>query len=490
MIIAHVAEEIQRFIPGFDQASLTGLVDKILPFTPPITEEMLTALTATWDDQHVVIARNPEAAGASGRENVPVELANRDSNPGNVAFVDLNAIIPICGDGESFLHQLRIHLTLSLRRRQQTANHPRLATVPLNTVLLIGKPPAADLEQALVAGGLKVVHLWSGTDDDADTMPVQLAGLPGHYRLTCRDAAGVETVIEMGAAAIFGTLLTVEQRKALSAGLLLPERHARLHLPPHQLRLSQGIKILDGSEPTQTASNHFLALLRQQEASHFVEDPVIDHEKCGLCGTCVKTCMFHASSIEQVGNTMLSVIHRQYCVACGNCVTACPTQARDLPAYSYAYYASAWQELRSFRGDDNGLRILVIYCAANGHDAVRHLATTGERIPAACLLFKIRCGARVDTQFIPDSFRAGFDGVAVLVCSRHECGNIVGSLDLERRLNLYRKVMQASGIETGRMRILPVASHQLENVGEALWQFAEFLEHVKQDRQLFSSIMR
>ena len=217
---------------------------------------------------------------------------------------------------------------------------------------------------------------------------------------------------------------------------------------------------------------------------------MVDHTKCGLCGTCVKTCMFHASAIEQNGHAGVSTVYPQYCVACGNCVTACPTQARDLPAYSYAFYESAWTELRSFQGDSNGLRILVIYCASNGHDAIRTMAEQGMRAPSACLFLKIRCGARVDTQFIPDSFHAGFDGVAVLVCSREECDNIVGSLDLERRLNLYRRVMQATGIETGRMRILPVSAKQLGNVAAALTQFAEFLEHLKQDKQLFGAMMR
>ena len=145
--------------------------------------------------------------------------------------------------------------------------------------------------------------------------------------------------------------------------------------------------------------------------------------------------------------------------------------------------------MQSFNGDENGLKILVIYCESNGQDAISYLAEHRINAPAACIFFKIRCGARVDTQFIPDSFRAGFDGVAVVVCSRDECGNIVGSLDLERRLNLYRKVMQATGIETGRMRILPVASSQLAVVGDSLQQFADFLVNLKQDKRLFSTTL-
>jgi hypothetical protein len=105
MIIAHVSEEISTHAPGFDQAALAGLVDRVIRFTPPIAEELLTNLAAGQDDQHVVIARNPEMAGSPSHENIPVELANRDRNPGKVAFVDLNAIIPACTDEAALLHQ-------------------------------------------------------------------------------------------------------------------------------------------------------------------------------------------------------------------------------------------------------------------------------------------------------------------------------------------------------------------------------------------------
>ena len=486
MTIVFLSEEIKQHSPQFDPTCLAGLADRVIPFVPPVPEAMYAAIANQPEDLHIIVGRNPQVTNIPGRANVAVELANRGMNPGSVGFVDLNHMFATCSNEKALVNQLRIHVELSVVKLKHTRANPQVATVPLKRVLVVGKPADPAFVRELTGGGLDVQGLWAGPDHNQEGTPVRLGGMPGHYSITFKDAGGRERVLEVGAIVIFTASLSKEQMKAVSEGFLMPVRAGRLHVLPHQLRLSQGIKVVEAAAPLQAVSAYFVALLHQPEVPHYVEDPLIDHTKCGLCGTCVKTCMFHASAIEQTGETSLSKVYPEYCVACGNCVTACPTQARDLPSYSYDYFASVWKGLRSFRGDDNGLKILVIYCESNGHDAISYLAENRIKVPASCIFFKIRCGARVDTQFIPDSFRAGFDGVAVVVCSRDECGNIVGSLDLERRLNLYRKVMQATGIETGRMRILPVASSQLAVVGDSLQQFADFLVNLKQDKKLFS----
>lgn len=489
MTIVFLSEEIKEHNPNFDPACLAAVTDRVIAFTPPISESMYATMVKEHEDLYIIVGRNPQMSGISGRANVAVELANRGMNPGNVGFVDLNHMFAACRNEKALVDQLQIHVGLSLVKLQHTRANPKVGTVPLKRILVVGKPSDPAFAQELTIGGLEVQGLWAGISPEVEGTPIRLGGMPGHYQVTLKEASGRERVLEVGAIVIFAQSLTKEQMKTVSTGFLMPIREGRLHLLPHQLRLSQGIKVIGAPASLQAVSAYINALLQQEIVPHYVEDPLIDHTKCGLCGTCVKTCMFHASAIEQIGDATFSKVYPEYCVACGNCVTACPTQARDLPSYSYAYFSSVWKGLQSFAGDENGLKILVIYCESNGQDAISYLAENRINVPSSCIFFKIRCGARVDTQFIPDSFRAGFDGVAVVVCSRDECGNIVGSLDLERRLNLYRKVMQATGIETGRMRILPVASSQLSVVGDSLQQFADFLVNLKQDKKLFSTVL-
>ncbi len=492
MKVLYLSTEIEEQVAGFDQGCLAEVVDKVITFVPPLGEEELAVLAdGQNDDLFVVAARNPRMISANDHRYVPVELANMGINPGKVGYVDLNHIHLASAGRESFLDRLKLHVGLTFIKLKHTRENPMVSCAPNRSLLVVGSNSDLAFMENLEGSGIHVVGIWTMTAADIDPSAevAALSGMPGNYAVEIRTAAGIDSVM-VGGILIFCDGLTTEQRKIISAAFLLPLKQGRLHLLSNQLRLSQAVKLVGEETSLESVSHFFIDLLLKEEVVHFIEDPVIDHTKCGLCGTCVKTCMFQASFIDVSGDIGVSSVDPNRCVACGNCVTACPTQARDLPAYSYDYFSAVWQQMRTFSGDANGLKVLVLYCESNGHDAICQMIDGDRDVPASCLFFRIRCGARVDTQFIPDSFRAGFDGIAVIVCAREECGNIVGSLDLERRLNLYRKVMQATGIETGRMRIMPVASSQLESVGDSLTQFAGYLEDLKQDKKLLNTFLQ
>lgn len=493
MKILYLSNEIHTVTEKFDTGCLEEFVDKIIPYDPPFNDDDFMNIVDQEQENLVIIAsRNPQHSSSRKHGFFPVELANQGINPGNVGFVDLNHIFLAAHDEASVVARLQIHIGLTFIKLEHTKEFPKTSCAPLQKLLMIGQPPDASFKQELQNSDIQVITLYTEGQADlpADTTLVALAGMPGNYTVTLKDGNGTATDMQFGAIAVFTHFLSLEQKTAIGSGFNMAVKKGRLHLMENQLRLSQGIKVLGTTDPLASATQFFVDFLKLPEVTHFIEDPLIDHSKCGLCGTCVKTCMFNASVIEENGAKGVSTIYPEKCVACGNCVTACPTEARDIPAYSYDYFSSAWQQLQRFTGDANGLRILVIYCESNGHDAVQYMADNNLPVAPACLFLKIRCGARIDTQFIPDSFRAGFDGVAVVVCSREECDNIVGSLDMERRLNLYRKVLQTAKIETGRMRILPIASDQLASVSDSLQQFASYLENLKQDQKLFSTFLQ
>ncbi len=488
MNIIFLSNEIKEMIDKPDTVTSIEGVDKVVPFDPPLTIDRCKVIVDQQEDLFIVVARNPQQSSSVQHTFFPVELANMGTNPGHVGFVDLNHIFLASANSEAAVNRLQIHIRLTFVKLSHTKDNPREIISPLKKIFVVGSPQGESFIEDLQKKGVKISGLWTGREFDLDGIPVGLSGLPGKYTITLQQESGEKITHEAGAMVVFNEGLDDQQKKHLLDGFLLTVKDHRLHIQPTHLRLSQGIKVVYSETEYRQVADFFCSFLSLSKISHFVEDPHIDHEKCGLCGTCVKTCLFHASTVSYSGSTGVSEIDPDFCVGCGNCVTACPTQARDLPAYSYDFFSSSWKELREFHGGTDGLKILVIYCESNGHDAIAYLSENKIKVPSSCLFFRIRCGARVDTQFVPDSFQAGFDGVAILVCSRDECNNIVGSLDLERRLNLYRKVMQATGIETGRMRIMPVASDKLETVGESLQQFADFLNSVKQDKQLFTTM--
>jgi|Deesub1362B_J571_1020462.scaffolds.fasta_scaffold00107_9 heterodisulfide reductase subunit A-like polyferredoxin/coenzyme F420-reducing hydrogenase delta subunit len=261
----------------------------------------------------------------------------------------------------------------------------------------------------------------------------------GYFKHIDSDTSTVETVIE-GIA-------------------LIP----KLNSPP----LSSIIMMADA------ASVYIDSILSQKEIHHELFVSEVDENVCGGCGTCIKTCIFHAAELDPVKKLSSTNIHR--CVGCGNCVAACPTGARDQIAAPTGFLLSAVRILSSYNPPE-GIKVLYILCDGCGYPSLDEAGKIGIEYPTSVLPLRVRCGGRVDTQIILDAFREGFDGVVICKCMDDHCMNIIGNLDLDRRVNLFRSVLRSRGIEPERLRVLSLPKCDgVSCVGNAV----EFIDHLK-----------
>ena len=230
-------------------------------------------------------------------------------------------------------------------------------------------------------------------------------------------------------------------------------------------------------EAASTAITVLDGILSQSEIRHPMQVSEVDRVVCGACGTCVKTCAFHASSIDP--NEKISVIDEHRCKACGNCVTACPAGARDLVTYPNSYIAEAIKIYSKY--ETNGLpKVLCILCDDSGYATADAAGLAGHGYPASILPLRVSCGARVDTQYVLEAFRYGFDGVMVTICREGHCPNIVGDIDMMRRVNLFRDVLRSRELDPERLRIIEVSRSQGERFAQEATQFVNELRAMEQ----------
>ncbi len=195
------------------------------------------------------------------------------------------------------------------------------------------------------------------------------------------------------------------------------------------------------------------SLLSRHSIKHELFVSEVDADICGGCGTCIKTCMFHAAELDPVEK--LSSTNIKKCVGCGNCVSSCPTGARDQVSANTQYLMSAIRTLSTYE-PPNGVKILYIICEGCGYPSLDHAGRIGIEYPTSVMPLSVRCAGRIDTQFILEAFRVGFNGVVICKCKDDHCLNIVGNLDLDRRANLFRAVLKSRGISPERLRIFGV----------------------------------
>ncbi len=59
--------------------------------------------------------------------------------------------------------------------------------------------------------------------------------------------------------------------------------------------------------------------------SYYRALPVINTEKCKLCGTCERVCPAHVIKVDRKERVITFLYQR--CIMCGQCATSCPSEA-------------------------------------------------------------------------------------------------------------------------------------------------------------------
>jgi coenzyme F420-reducing hydrogenase delta subunit len=190
----------------------------------------------------------------------------------------------------------------------------------------------------------------------------------------------------------------------------------------------------------------------------------------------VKTCAFHACSIDPAER--ISKVEERRCKACGNCVTACPANARDLPTYAHDYLTESIKIYSKYERNGSP-KVLCILCDGCGYPAADAAGTGDYLYPASVLPLRVACGGRVDTQHVLEAFHCDFDGVLVTVCREGHCHNIVGNVDMCRRVNLFRAVLRSRELNPERLRILEIAPFEGKRFADEATRFVEDLKKME-----------
>ncbi len=230
----------------------------------------------------------------------------------------------------------------------------------------------------------------------------------------------------------------------------------------------------DGLERDKVAAADAAAMalvlaLSQPTVTHYRDVSAVDESLCGGCASCVRTCAFGACTIAADG---LSHVDERRCRACGKCVVGCPVGARDIISSPHDYLLDAVRRLATVPTE--GDKAIGFLCGGCGYpaadDASRIVAEGGQSYPASFLPVRIPCGGRLDTLYVLEAFKQGFDAVCVYRCREGHCHNLVGNLDMDRRINLLRAVLRSRGLDDARLRIVDISPFEgdrfIESVNE------------------------
>jgi heterodisulfide reductase subunit A-like polyferredoxin/coenzyme F420-reducing hydrogenase delta subunit len=219
-------------------------------------------------------------------------------------------------------------------------------------------------------------------------------------------------------------------------------------------REDQG-RVRDAVTAADSSAIALMLLLSQEEIVHYRDTSVVDEGLCGGCASCVRTCAFGACYLGEDGFAGVDV---RRCRGCGKCVVSCPVGARDIVNSPHRYLVDAIHRLAQTETPDS-TRVLGFLCGGCGYPAADQGASecVESSYPASFLPLRIPCGGRLDTLYVLEAFKSGFDSVTVFRCREGHCHNLIGNLDMDRRMNLLRAVLRSRRIDNSRLRIIDIS---------------------------------
>ncbi|MFX0132740.1 MAG: hydrogenase iron-sulfur subunit [Candidatus Hodarchaeota archaeon] len=195
-------------------------------------------------------------------------------------------------------------------------------------------------------------------------------------------------------------------------------------------------------------------VLSGDEITQFVTISKVDESVCGGEGVCVKTCFFHACSIDP--EKKVSVVDSTLCRGCGNCVAACPTGARDLLLYpTESLYRSI--DIFSEYSPNKGPKILGLLCDGCAYPAADQVGLSGKTYPLNINIIRVPCSGRIAPGFLLYAFEKGIDGIILGACHLENCQFSYGNFILEKRIDLLKELMKSKGIDQNRLKIINIS---------------------------------
>ena len=255
------------------------------------------------------------------------------------------------------------------------------------------------------------------------------------------------------------------------ARALSPNTHPAETVDPGIMVVPFRTKDLPERDKISAADSAVMALILRLSVPttiHYSDTSAVDVTLCGGCATCVRTCAFGACSLDAEG---ISHVDVRRCRGCGKCVVSCPVGARDIISYPHDYLMAAVRSLAETPVPAE--KVIGFLCAGCGYPAADGAASFvaergGTGYPSSFLPLRIPCGGRLDTLYVLEAFKAGFDAVCVYRCREGHCHNLICNLDMDRRINLLRTVLRSRNIDDARLRIVDISPFEGERFVESV----------------------
>jgi F420-non-reducing hydrogenase iron-sulfur subunit len=119
--------------------------------------------------------------------------------------------------------------------------------------------------------------------------------------------------------------------------------------------------------------------------------------------------------------------------------------------------------------DNNFEPIIIAFCCHFCAYASADLAGSMRlQYPSGVRIIRTPCTGRLEAEYYMRAFENGADGVLVAGCLEGGCHFIEGNLFAKKRVNAVKEILQESGIEKERLRMVNISAAMAANLAAVI----------------------
>jgi F420-non-reducing hydrogenase iron-sulfur subunit len=115
------------------------------------------------------------------------------------------------------------------------------------------------------------------------------------------------------------------------------------------------------------------------------------------------------------------------------------------------------------------------YCAYASADLAGSMRL---QYPSAVRIVRTPCTGRLEAEYYMRAFENGADGVLVAGCLEGGCHFIEGNLIAKKRVHAVRDILEESGIEKERLRMVNISAAMATNLAEVITEMVSTIKEL------------
>jgi len=193
------------------------------------------------------------------------------------------------------------------------------------------------------------------------------------------------------------------------------------------------------------------------------------------CGICAKACPYNAIVIEE-GKAAEVVTAK--CHGCGGCVAECPHNAITQMHFTDAQMLAQIRALLANKPEEKVFAFRCHWCSYGGADLA---GTSHFEYSANERGIRVMCSARMDPDFIYESFRLGAGAVLYSGCHQPDCHYITGQMIGAARAERLKKTFEKLGMSPGRFRIEWISAAEGDKYARVINEMQKVIDDIPRE---------